>query len=132
MNLPALLYFHRAHGAMGTLAVHPRSQTRDFDLVEKADDGTTVAFHSKPRRIFDFIHSGVPCDPSCEEAFVEQPINAQRPGAISITGYTNRRLGTLVHWPEDLRVDNMRIAGILHLILTHIHVNLFTAEKARA
>lgn len=99
-------------------------------------------------------------DVSYDEVFVEQLRSALRPGdlviglsgsgnspnllkaveyanshegiTIGITGYTNGRLGAIARWPVNLRIDDMQIAEDLHLILTHVLVNLLTAGAERA
>lgn len=48
VDLAALTGFHRKHGQIATIVVHPNDHPYDSDLVETSTDDRVVAFHSKP------------------------------------------------------------------------------------
>jgi mannose-1-phosphate guanylyltransferase/phosphomannomutase len=49
MDLERLIAFDRLEDSAATLVIHPNNHPEDSDLVEVDEDGTIVAFHSKPR-----------------------------------------------------------------------------------
>jgi NDP-sugar pyrophosphorylase family protein len=50
LDLTALVAFHRAHGAEGTIALHPVPDPSAFGVVPTDDDGRVIAFVEKPPR----------------------------------------------------------------------------------
>ena len=50
LDLTALIDFHRAHGAEGTIALHPVADPSAFGVVPTDDEGRVTAFVEKPPR----------------------------------------------------------------------------------
>jgi mannose-1-phosphate guanylyltransferase len=50
LDLTGLVAFHRAHGAEGTIALHPVADPSAFGVVPTDDDGRVTAFVEKPPR----------------------------------------------------------------------------------
>ena len=48
LDYGALVRFHREHGAVATIATHPRSVRIDYGVVEPAADGTLAGYVEKP------------------------------------------------------------------------------------
>lgn len=57
MDLERLIAFDRREESAATLVVHPNNHPEDSDLLEVDEEGTIVAFHSKPRLPGGYYHN---------------------------------------------------------------------------
>lgn len=56
-DMSRMLSFHKIHGAISTLFLHPNDHPYDSDLAEVTDDGIVSTFHPKPHKEGSVYHN---------------------------------------------------------------------------
>ncbi len=59
LDLNRLISYHRTHGGIATLVLHPNDHPQDSDLVELNEDGKVIVFHAKPHDPDGLFHNMV-------------------------------------------------------------------------
>lgn len=125
MELERLIAFDRLEESMATLVVHPNNHPEDSDLVEVDEDGTIVAFHSKPHPPDGYYHNlvnagvyilspeifpHIPCGPSLD--FGRDVLPAVLRSGKRLRGYRTTEYLSDMGTPERLRlVTNDFLSG---------------------